>query len=522
MVYEEKYKEKIKSPTEIKSLIGARPREKTVIMCHGTFDVVHPGHLRHLMYTKSKADILIASLTSDSHIKKADYRPFVPEALRAINLAAFEMVDYVIIDENETPLKNIKLIEPDYFAKGYEYNAAGINPNTKAEADVVETYGGSMLFTPGDIVYSSSALIESGRPNITDEKLHALMSAEGITFEKLHETLDDFQNLTVHVVGDTIVDTFTYTSMIGGQTKTPTISVRYEEKRRFVGGAGIVAKHLKSAGADVTFTTVLGNDDLAEYVIKDLRDAGVNLNIISDPTRPTTDKNAFICGNYRLLKVDTLDNKPISMNIISEITQKIAESDADCVVFSDFRHGIFHSDSIGSLSAAVPADTYKVADSQVASRWGNILDYQGFDLITPNEREARFSLGDQDSVIRPLAQRLFDAAHCKNMILKLGERGIIGYRRDGIGNENSELSSFFVLDSFATEVVDPVGSGDALLAYASLSDFVSKDTVIAAILGALAAACSCAHDGNYPIFAKEMHKMLDEVAGRLEYFEADM
>ena len=69
-------------------------------MCHGVFDVVHPGHVRHLLYAKSKADILVASLTADQHITKGVHRPHVPQDLRAVNLAAFEMVDYVVIDRN--------------------------------------------------------------------------------------------------------------------------------------------------------------------------------------------------------------------------------------------------------------------------------------------------------------------------------------------------------------------------------------------------------------------------------------
>ena len=115
------FKHKIKSAAEIAAIIGAPPRRRKVIMCHGVFDVVHPGHLRHLLYAKSKADILIASLTADHHIAKGRYRPHVPQDLRAINLAAFEIVDYVIIDPEPTPLKNLALIKPDIFAKGYEY-----------------------------------------------------------------------------------------------------------------------------------------------------------------------------------------------------------------------------------------------------------------------------------------------------------------------------------------------------------------------------------------------------------------
>src|SRR5262249_48916941 len=124
----EEYRRKIKTLAELKQLIGPRPREHKVIMCHGTFDLVHPGHVRHLIYAKSKAHILVASLPSDAHINKANFRPFVPEQLRAMNLAAFEAVDYVIVDENPTPLENIRTLQPDYFAKGYEYCDGGVHP----------------------------------------------------------------------------------------------------------------------------------------------------------------------------------------------------------------------------------------------------------------------------------------------------------------------------------------------------------------------------------------------------------
>src|SRR5437867_13354218 len=111
------YRRKIKTRAELRDIIGPRPRQRTVIMCHGTFYLVHPGHLRHLMYAKGKADILIASLTCDAHIVKSAFRPFVPQDLRAMNLAAFELVDYVIIDTDPTPLANITFLQPDYFAK---------------------------------------------------------------------------------------------------------------------------------------------------------------------------------------------------------------------------------------------------------------------------------------------------------------------------------------------------------------------------------------------------------------------
>lgn len=501
------YKHKIRTAAEIANLVGEPPRKRKVIMCHGVFDVVHPGHLRHLLYAKSKADILIASLTADRHISKGRYRPHVPQELRAINLAAFEMVDYVLIDPEPTPLKNLALIKPDIFAKGYEYQASGLPLKTQEELEVIRSYGGEIIFTPGDYVLSSSQLIEAAPPSLRIEKLVTLMEAGGITFDKLRRTLDTLGGRRVHVVGDIIVDTFTYTSMIGGQTKTPTISVMFDKKTDYIGGAGVVAEHLKAAGADVVFSTVLGEDALKDFVLEGLSKRSVQCRPVIDKTRPTTNKNAIISGGYRLLKVDTLDNRSISDEIVLSIAKAIATEKAEALVFSDFRHGIFNRRTIPTLKDAIPDGMYKVADSQVASRWGNITEFRGFDLITPNEREARFALGDQDSGVRPLAADLYDAAQCKTLILKLGDKGALTCRH----GDHQALDSFFVVDSFVDRVVDGVGAGDALLAYATLSMLATKCEVTATIIGTMAAACECERDGNVPINVEDVHRKLDAV-----------
>lgn len=509
----DRYRHKIKTAAELAALIGARPRKKKVIMCHGVFDVVHPGHLRHLLYAKNKADILIASLTADMHITKGKHRPHVPQELRALNLAAFEIIDYVVIDEEATPLKNLGLIQPDFFAKGYEYTATGLPQKTLEEQAVVQSYGGELIFTPGDLVFSSSRFIEAAAPNLRVEKLMTLIESSGIEFKALRAALDSLRGKRVHVVGDTIVDSLTHTSMIGGQTKTPTISVLFERRVDYVGGAGIVAEHLRAAGAEVVFSTVLGNDPHKEFVLDGLARTGVDCRAIIDPTRPTTNKNAIVAGGYRLLKVDTLDNRTISDEIVRSIGKAVASTPADAVVFSDFRHGIFNRRTIPSLVAAIPQGAFKVADSQVASRWGNITEFKDFDLITPNEREARFALGDQDSGIRPLAAQLYDAARCKTLILKLGDRGVLTCRSPN----HAAPDSFFVVDSFVEHLVDGVGAGDALLAYATLGMLATGSEVIATIIGVMAAACECERDGNIPIAVDDVHKKLDAVERQMSF-----
>lgn len=508
-----KYRHKIKTVEELKEVIGSRPRSKKVIMCHGVFDVVHPGHLRHLIYAKSKADLLVTSITADAHISKGEYRPHVPQDLRALNLAAFEIVDYVVIDQNATPLENISKIQPDFFAKGYEYTANGVAQKTQEEAEILRTYGGEVIFTPGDIVYSSSRLINLAPPSIRTEKLLTFMENEKLTFDSLRESLSMLKGRRVHVIGDTIVDSYTQTAMIGGQTKTPTMSVLYERRDDFIGGAAVVAEHLRAAGAEVIFSTVLGDDSLKTFVLDGLAKSGVTCKPVIDATRPTTSKNAIVAGGYRLLKIDTLDNRSISDDIVQKLGESISGTACDALVFSDFRHGIFNRRTIPKLIAAIPQGIYKVADSQVASRWGNITEFKGFDLITPNEREARFALADQDSGIRPLASALYDAAQCKTLILKLGERGVLTCR----SSDHRSLDSFVVVDSFVDRVVDAVGAGDALLAYATLSKLATGSDAVATILGSLAAACECEYDGNIPITPDDVRRKLDVIERQANY-----
>lgn len=509
----ERYRHKIVTAEELRTRIGALPREEKAIMCHGVFDVVHPGHVRHLLYAKSKARYLICSLTADNHISKGTYRPHVPQDLRAANLAALEMVDFVVIDMNDNPLENIKTIKPDYFAKGFEYTSKGLPSKTQEEAKAVEAYGGEMIFTPGDIVYSSSALINLAPPTIQYEKLQLVMEQNSVTFDDLRATIGAMAGKNVHVVGDTIVDSYSQCAMIGGQTKTPTMSVLFENKQDFSGGAAIVAKHLCSAGANVTFTTVLGDDAYKDFVIEDLKQAGVSTNFIVDSTRPTVNKNAFVVGGYRLLKVDTIDNRSISEQILKEMTDAVSETETDAVVYADFRHGIFNRRTIPTFIDALPKGVYKVADSQVASRWGNVTEFHGFDLITPNEREVRFALADQDSGIRPIASQVYDRAACKLLIMKLGERGMLVCRSP----DHEARDSFYVIDTFVNNLVDAVGAGDALLAYSTLAMLVSQNDLHASILGAMAAACECEHHGNEPITPEALYEKINSVERRMNF-----
>ena len=224
------YKKINKKIKDIKFLTKFRKNKmnKKIIICHGVFDIVHPGHVRHLMYAKSKADILIASITSDVHIDKGVYRPHVPENLRALNLAAFEIVDFVIIDKNPEPYEILKKIKPNYFAKGYDYIGSE-NKKTQKEIKILKSYGGEIIFTPGDYVNSSSKLINNFPPNLKYEKLITVLNKYNLDINNIRKAVINLKNIEIDIVGDVIIDSYTNTKTIGGQTKSPTLSVLFEK-----------------------------------------------------------------------------------------------------------------------------------------------------------------------------------------------------------------------------------------------------------------------------------------------------
>src|SRR5215217_170145 len=100
---------------------AARATGKKVVHCHGCFDIVHPGHIRHLRYARAMGDLLLVTITGDAEIKKGTGRPLIPEELRAENLAALDCVDWVYVESRPTAADLLAEVHPDVYVKGREY-----------------------------------------------------------------------------------------------------------------------------------------------------------------------------------------------------------------------------------------------------------------------------------------------------------------------------------------------------------------------------------------------------------------
>ncbi len=454
-----------------------------VVLAHGTWDVLHPGHVAHLEAAKAMGDYLVVGVTADDYVAKGPGRPAVTALDRVRAVRALRCVDEAVIDGHPTPEQMIAAWKPAIFVKGADYATlaeAGLLP----EQAWVARYGGEVRFTSGDVMYHS-------RQWLTGDA-RALMEQQGVRRADLLDVLAQACGWRIRVVGDLIVDEVVDGEMIGPLT------LQVHERRRYLGGAAAVALHAEAAGAQVTLIYPRGDDRIADWAAYTLGQTGV---IRRGPTvlRAATHKTRYYGADGLLCQIDDVDSAPFDPATTERLALALQGVPAGAVIFADYRHGVFHADSLPVLRAAIPEGVLRVADSQVASRWGNILDFKGFDLVTPNEREARWATGLQDAAVHTVAERL--QQDFPRVLLTRGPEGLRGV----------DFETQFTIPALATQVVDPVGAGDALLAYATLGLLASQRLVVAAWLGSVAAAIACSRRGNSPVTAAEVRAWLERL-----------
>lgn len=132
----------------IETINNEKLKSKTVGLCHGGFDLVHPGHVKHFEAAKKYCDSLVVSTTSDRFIanRKSSDRPIYPETLRAYALASVEHVDYVTIADFRTALEVIERLKPNFYFKGPDF-IGKFTPELEAEKELIEKLGGKLILT---------------------------------------------------------------------------------------------------------------------------------------------------------------------------------------------------------------------------------------------------------------------------------------------------------------------------------------------------------------------------------------
>src|SRR5262245_11441331 len=211
----DRWKQKILPLADL-ARIRAQFRDRTIVLCHGAFDLVHVGHMIHFEEARALGDILVVTLTADRHITKKR-SVSMREDYRARQVAALEIVDYVAIVDEHSAIAALDVLRPDVYVKGPEYSDLLLDKssNISQEKALVESYGGRIHFTSGE-TFSSTKLShfllsspEAAQDNPllrNDRVMFRDLSSRGFTLEEIKNFLVSASRLRVCLLGETIID----------------------------------------------------------------------------------------------------------------------------------------------------------------------------------------------------------------------------------------------------------------------------------------------------------------------------
>ncbi len=491
----------IPASNEIAAEIRAEvPDGDSIVFVSGNFNVVHPGHVRLLRFAKEAGGFLVVGVNPDSEAGVS-----VPADLRLEAVLAIKVVDYAFVVPGDLATA-IRAIEPDIVVKGKEHETRD-NP----ERAVLETYGGQLLFSSGDVRFSSFDILERDYRESQTSSIRLPLDYPGrhkFRLGDLSELSGRLSDLKVVVVGDLIIDDYIDCDPLGMSQEDPAIVVTPIDTRRFVGGAGIVAAHAAGLGASVRFITIAGEDEVADYAERKLREFGVESQVFRDPSRPSTLKQRYRAAGKTMLRVSHLRQHAVPLAIANRIYAELEKAlpTTDLVLFSDFNYGCLPTSLVNRLIEACGRHGVPMAaDSQASSQLADISRFKGMKLITPTELEARLALKDRNSGLVIVGEELHNLSAAENIIITLGSEGLLVHAPKQGAMVTDRLPA---MNSAPKDVA---GAGDSLFTCTSLALAAGADIWQAGYLGSIAAACQVGRVGNTPLSR-------DEITAEIELF----
>ncbi len=389
------------------------------VQCHGCFDLLHLGHIRHFQAAKQAGDRLVVTVTSDRFVNKGPGRPVFSEQERMETVRSLECVDDVRLSDAPTAEAAIRAIRPAVFAKGPDYSAGTLDTG---EADALREVGAELLITDTE-KWSSTALL----PQLTEaDRYLAGIRAKYSTADVL-AWLDKAATLKVLVIGDAIRDEYHYCDTLGKSGKDPMLVAQFVKAEAFEGGVRAIVQH---ARAMAPYVTVM--------------------------TGPTTVKRRFI-ERYpfqKLFEVYEMDERAANDEtpwLLETLPDLIAN--ADLVIVADYGHGLLTPPVIDLISKQATCLAVNTQANAGNHGFNTISKYPRADFISLSERELRLDARDQQTKVETLAIKA-SVDHCARVLTTRGEKGCMA------------VSALDVAEAPAltTHTVDRTGAGDAVFA----------------------------------------------------------
>lgn len=459
-------------------------------LIHGNFEILHTGHVRLFVYAKEIASELTVALCisglDDLEIER-----------RISSLQSITLIDKIITFKDLTEM--IQTNKPDAIVKGREFAEL-----ENIEETITSEYGGRVIFSSGgdDMLRTTALPNLLSHTSVLTSSTKSFLERNNISSSQLKETIAKFQELKILVVGDVILDEFVECMPTGLSQESSTLVARPLWSKSYMGGAGIIAAHCSSLGAEAHLLTILGGDKEAEMIRHFCIEFNVFLHEIHDFNHPTVLKQKFRNRQQTLFRLNRFRQEGISKQIRNELIARFREiiGDFDAVIFADFAYGVFDAEDVFEfVQLANSKGVFVSADSQTSSQIGNLRRFAGANLICPTEREARLEIRDQDGLI-VLSQKLMSQMRSEYIFLKLGPDGVL------INGKNLKTDHIPALNE---NPIDISGAGDSLLAASTMSFALKEDACTAAFVGSLAAAIQVSRQGNIPILNQELFDLIE-------------
>lgn len=485
-------KEKFK--TEIRPHL--KQEGKTIALCHGVFDLVHPGHIIHFEQAKGMADVLVVSLTAAEYVRKGPGRPYFDDEMRMKVLASLACTDYVMLSEGYTVDDIVEAVEPDIYVKGEEYARAedDITGKIADEKALVEKHGGKLGFTTGQ-VFSSTKLINTALSGLSDEVVSYMRDFKTRhTMQEIRDYAEKAGKLKILVVGDVIIDKYTYCNVQGTMSKDMGYSARLSYSEEYLGGAVAITRHLTSFSDDVTLMSIIGNEEEMRLKLFDELADRVQLKLIYSQTFPTIVKHRYLTRNekreeYR--KIFVINNIPEKMryeeeayiNFKDKLKEKI--EDYDAIFLCDFGHGLITGEIMDIVQERAK---YLILNCQTNST------NKGLNIITKYRRADVFSLDQQELKLAFPETAMEEELSLKKMAEYLNGNGWL--TRGAKGAYEICDGKIRECPAFTLNVKDTIGAGDSFFAVAGIFAAAGAPVEVGTVMGNVGGALGANIVGN--------------------------
>ncbi len=477
-----------------------KKKGKKIVLCHGVFDLLHVGHIKHLKKAKELGDVLVVTLTADQYVNKGPNRPVFNQNLRSESIAALEPVDYVAINDAPTAINPIKIFKPNIYCKGKDYKnpKEDITGEIKNEIKELKKNNGNIYFTE-ELTFSSSRLINRSTDFYSPRQKKILKKiSKTSNFKIIKKNIDDFKKIKILVVGETIVDQYNFCEAIGKSGKEPILVLKEIKKEEYLGGVLNIARNLSEFSEKITILSTLG--EKKEYLKQINRDLPNNIKakFIYKKNSPTIVKRRYVdhqtrgkvFGIYNINDeiLNKRDEKLFNKLLLSEIKK------SDLVIVSDYGHGLI---SKKSAKLICKNSKFLALNAQVnASNIGyhTIRNYNNFNTLIINEKEIRHEMRDKISKLEVLMSNLSKEKNITNLIVTLGGRGSVLY--------NKNKNKYFYIDAYANKIIDKVGAGDTMLSLIAPCLKLNINSHVSLLVSSLAAAHSVETIGNKHTISK--------------------